>query len=46
MDLWTLLSWGAWIVSGALFLWMFVDMMAVGKHYSEDFLTSSREGEE
>jgi hypothetical protein len=46
MDLWTLLSWGAWIVSGLLFLWMLVDMLSVSKNYSEDFLMSSREGEE
>jgi hypothetical protein len=46
MDLWTGLSWAAWIVSGLLFLWMLIDMLSVGKNYSEDFLLSSREGEE
>jgi hypothetical protein len=46
MDLWSLISWGAWIVSALLFLWMLADMLSVGKNYSEDFLMSSREGEE
>jgi hypothetical protein len=46
VELWTLLSWAAWIVAGLLYLWMFIDMLSVGKQYSEDFLMSSREGEE
>lgn len=46
MDLWTLISYGAWIVSVALFIWMVIDSFSVSKEFSEDFLMSSREGEE
>ena len=46
MDLWTLISYAAWIVSIILFVWMVVDSFSVSKEFSEDFLMSSREGEE
>jgi hypothetical protein len=46
MDIWTLFSYGAWVVSIALFIWMVVDSTSVSKEFSEDFLMSSREGEE
>jgi hypothetical protein len=46
MDFWDLLSYAGWIVSGLIFLWIAVDATRVGKEYEEDFLLSSREGEE
>lgn len=46
MSIWTILSYAAWIISAALFLWMIIDAVSVGKKYDEDFLMSSREGEE
>lgn len=46
MDMWTILSIAAWLVSAGLFLWMIYDAVTVGKSYNEDFLLSSREGEE
>ncbi|MFN0317573.1 MAG: hypothetical protein ACKVQA_21315 [Burkholderiales bacterium] len=46
MNVWTLLNYAAWIVSILLFGWMILDAIAVNKQYEEDFLMSSREGEE
>lgn len=46
MSFWVLLSYAAWIISIALFGWMIMDALNVGKNYSEDFLMSSREGDE
>lgn len=46
MALWDMLSWAAWIVSGLLFVWMVFDAVGVSKKYGEDYLMSSREGEE
>lgn len=46
MNIWVLLSNAAWIISILLFGWMIMDAIAVGKQYQEDFLMSSREGEE
>lgn len=34
----------AWIVSGAIVLWLLVDFVRVNLSYGEDVLTSSREG--
>jgi hypothetical protein len=44
--MWTYLSYAAWIISIVLFAWMIVDAIGVGKKFKEDFLMSSREGEE
>lgn len=44
MNLWQVLSYAAWIISGLLFLWMLADLVSVAKEYDEDFLMSSREG--
>ena len=46
MDLWTLISYAAWLVSIILFVWMVLDAFSVSNEFSEDFLMSSREGEE
>jgi len=45
MDFWTGLEYAAWIISFVLFAWMLMDFMRVNRDYSEDLLTSSREGE-
>lgn len=46
MDFWNILSYAAWGISALLFLWIVADAIRVGKEYEEDFLMSSREGEE
>jgi hypothetical protein len=46
MDFWDILSYAAWGLSIVIFLWMGVDAWRVGKEFEEDFLLSSREGEE
>jgi hypothetical protein len=46
MDLWDVLSYAAWGISALLFVWMLVDAWSVGRQFDEDFLLSSREGEE
>ncbi len=46
MDIWDILSYAAWGLSILIFLWMAVDALRVGKEFEEDFLLSSREGEE
>lgn len=40
-----LLEYGAWGISGLLGLWMLFDTIKTNVTYSEDLLTSSREGE-
>jgi len=45
MDFWTGLEYAAWVISFVLFAWMLMDFMRVNRDYSEDLLTSSREGE-
>lgn len=46
MDFWDLLSYAAWGVSILLLAWMVADFWRVSTEYDEDFLLSSREGEE
>lgn len=46
MDFWDILSYAAWAVSALIFVWMIYDTLSVGKEFKEDFLLSSREGEE
>lgn len=46
MDFWDFLSYAAWGASGLLFFWILADTLRVGKEFEEDFLLSSREGEE
>jgi hypothetical protein len=45
MDLWNWLEYLAWGLSALLGLYMLVDWLKTDSTYSEDFLTSSREGE-
>lgn len=42
---WLVLEWGAYIISAFLILWMVIDMITTNSRYSEETLTSSREGE-
>lgn len=46
MDFWDIFSWFAWITSAALLLWIVVDAIKVSRDYDEDYLLSSREGED
>ena len=46
MDIWTIVSYAAWIVSAWLLLWIVVDAISVSQQYDEEFLMSSREGDE
>jgi hypothetical protein len=45
MDLWNWLEYGAWSLSALLGLYMAYDWLRTDSPYSEDILTSSREGE-
>lgn len=45
MDLWNWLEYGAWGLSALLGLHIVVDWLKTDSTYSEDVLTSSREGE-
>ena len=40
-----IMEYGAWGLSALLGLWMLFDMIRTDRNYSEDLLTSSREGE-
>ncbi len=46
MDFIDVLSYLAWGVAAILLLWIVVDAVSVSKQYDEEFLMSSREGEE
>ena len=46
MNFWEILSSGAWLLSALIAIWMVADLLKVGKEYPEDYLTSSREGQE
>lgn len=45
MDLWNWLEYGAWALAALLGLHMLVDWLRTDSTYSEEVLTSSREGE-
>ncbi len=45
MDMWNYMEYGAWGLSALLGLWIVVDWLKTDSTYSEDVLTSSREGE-
>ncbi len=45
MELWNYIEYGAWGLSALLGLYMLVDWFKIDSTYSEDVLTSSREGE-
>lgn len=46
MSAWDIASDAAWIISAALLIWIVKDAIGVSRDYDEDFLMSSREGEE
>jgi hypothetical protein len=43
--MWTVISYLAWGISAALAVWMLLDWMQTDSQFSEEQLTSSREGE-
>jgi hypothetical protein len=43
--MWITLSYIAWGISALLILWMLYDWFSIDTTYSEEVLTSSREGE-
>lgn len=45
MDWWNLAVYAAWIISALLGLFMLIEWYRIDSTYSEDVLTSSREGE-
>lgn len=45
MELWQLLEYAAWGISALLGLYMIADWLRTDTTYSEEVLTSSREGE-
>ena len=45
MNLWTILEYAAWILSAVFAIYMVVDLFRVDSTYSNDLLTSSREGD-
>lgn len=45
MDIWNYAEYGAWAASALLGLWIVIDWLRTDSTYSEDVLTSSREGE-
>jgi hypothetical protein len=45
MDNWQLLEYAAWVLSAGLGLYMLFDTIKTNRAYSEDLLTSSREGD-
>jgi hypothetical protein len=46
MNFFDVLPYVAWAVSAILLLWIVADALSVSKQYDEEFLMSSREGEE
>jgi hypothetical protein len=46
MDLWDMLSYAAWFISAVLLIWIVKDAISVSQQYDEEFLMSSREGDE
>lgn len=45
MDIWNLAEYGAWALSAVLGIYIVVDWIRIDSTYSEEELTSSREGE-
>jgi hypothetical protein len=45
MNTWIVLEYAAWGISAILGLWMLLDWWRTDTSYSEELLTSSREGE-
>jgi hypothetical protein len=45
MDWWNIFEYAAWALSAVLLGWMLLDAIQTNRDFSEDLLTSSREGE-
>lgn len=45
MDLWTILEYVAWLLSAGFAIYLVVDLVRVDTRYSNELLTSSREGD-
>jgi hypothetical protein len=43
--MWIMIANAGWVLSAALLLWMLYDWFRVDTYFSEELLTSSREGE-
>jgi hypothetical protein len=43
--MWNLIALASWVVSALLVIWMVYDWIKTDRTYTEDQLTSSREGE-
>lgn len=46
MSFWDILSYIAWGLSAIMLVWMVVDAFMISSQYDEEFLMSSREGED
>jgi hypothetical protein len=46
MIFWDVLTYAAWGLSAIMLMWMVVDAFMVSSQYDEEFLMSSREGED
>ncbi|MDB5916739.1 MAG: hypothetical protein JWR40_973 [Massilia sp.] len=46
MGLFDVLPYLAWAIAAALLIWIVADAFSVSKRYDEEFLMSSREGDE
>jgi hypothetical protein len=46
MSFWDVLTYIAWSLSAIMLVWMVVDAFMVSSQYDEEFLMSSREGED
>ena len=46
MGFWNILTYAAWGLSGIMLMWMLVDAVMVSSKYDEEYLMSSREGED
>ncbi len=42
--MWVVSGWVAWIISGAIFIWLIADFFRTNVRYTEQQLLSSREG--
>ena len=45
MDFWTILEYVAWLLSAGFALYLVADLVRVDSRYSNELLTSSREGD-
>lgn len=46
MSFWDILVYAAWSLSAAMLIWMLIDAFMVSSQYDEEYLMSSREGDD